>query len=240
MGVYKIMKRLLVGCLFIVSSLSGQEIYATFDVHAEQSAKVAFSSSGIVGKISANIGSIVKKDEVLAKLKNEDTKAMLNIYKTSLKYAKKDYERQVKVKNIIDKAKFDSFANKYESSKAQVTYQQELLNKTILKAPFDGLIISKEIESGDVVSGQMIKTAFQIQSISERKLVLQFDQQYNKIVKVGDTFSYKLDGDDKQYSGTISKIYPYANTSTRKISAEVLTNDILVGLFGDGYITSSK
>jgi len=70
--------------------------------------------------------------------------------------------------------------------------------------------------------------------------VLQFDQQYNKIVKVGDTFSYKLDGDDKQYSGTISKIYPYANTSTRKISAEVLTNDILVGLFGDGYITSSK
>lgn len=235
MGVYKMIKLILASALISVS-LYGQKVYATFDVVAQKSANVAFNSSGIVDKIYVDIGSVVKKDEILAKVKNDDQKALLNIHETTLKFAKKDYNRQVRIKNIIDQAKFDSYANKYESSKAQVAYQKELLDKTSLKAPFDGVIISKEIESGDVVSAQMVKTAFKIQSVNKRKLVLQFDQKYHNVVKVGDKFEYKLDGDENEYLGIISKIYPYANTKTRKIQAEVLTMEILVGLFGDGYI----
>ncbi len=84
----------------------------------------------------------------------------------------------------------------------------------------------------------MIKTAFGIQSKEKRKLVLQFDQKYHGVVKVGNEFKYNLDGDDRNYTGTISKIYPYANIKTRKIKAEVMTKNFIVGLFGDGYITS--
>jgi len=251
MGVYKIMinknngqilskttKKLLIGLLFVASSLSAEQIYATFDVLATKNANVAFSSSGIIDKVLVDIGSVVKTDEKLAVLDNADTKALLHVHQTTLKYAKKDFDRQKKIRNIIDKAKFDSYANKYESAKAQVAYQERLFEKTTLRAPFDGVIISKEIESGDVVSGQMVKTAFKIQSINNRKLVIKFDQKYHNIVKVGDSYKYKLDGSETLYTGIISKIYPYANTKTRKISAEVKTVDILVGLFGDGYITS--
>jgi len=234
------MRKIVLSSLLLVGSLFAEQIYATFDVTAKQSANVAFSSSGIVGKIDVDIGSVVKKGDTLAVLKNEDTKALLNIHKTTLKFAKKDYERQVQIKNLIDQAKFDSFANKYESAKAQVAYQEELLDKTILKAPFDGIIISKEIESGDVVSGQMVKTAFKMQSKTKRKLVLEFDQKYHNQVKVGDIYTYKLDGDTKEYKGKITKVYPYADTKTRKIGAEVITTNMLVGLFGDGYIESTK
>jgi len=171
-------------------------------------------------------------------LDNRDTKALLNVYQTTLKYAKKDFQRQEKIRNIIDQAKFDSYANIYESAKAQVNYQKTLLDKTILKAPFEGVIISKEIESGDVVSGQVIKTAFKIQSTHKRKLLVHFDQKYNGIVKVGDIFTYTLDGDETKHKGKLSKIYPFADTKTRKIEAEVLTKDLLVGLFGDGTISS--
>ena len=38
------------------------------------------------------------------------------------------------------------------------------------------------------------------------------------------------------YDGIISKIYPYANYNNRKIKAEVKANDLMVGLFGEGYI----
>jgi multidrug resistance efflux pump len=161
---------------------------------------------------------------------------MLYIYQTTLKYAKKDYERQSQVQDLIDEAKFDNYEMVYESAKAQVEYQQSLLDKTILKAPFDGVIISKEIESGDVVSGQVIKTAFQIQSKVSRKLILEFDQKYHSTVNVGDVFKYKLDGNDTVYTQKISKVYPYSDTSTRKIKAEVITKNLMVGLFGDGYI----
>ena len=62
-----------------------------------------------------------------------------------------------------------AYLYKYENAKAQLIYQQALLDKTLLKAPFDGLITQKSVEVGDVVSGAMIRTVLKIQSIHERK-----------------------------------------------------------------------
>lgn len=230
------MKKIILLIFIINIHLFAEQIYATFDVVAKQSANLAFSASGIIKDIKVDIGSEVKKGAILASLNNQDLQASLNIVNTTLKYAKKDLLRQEKIKNIIDQAKYDSFEQKYESAKAQVQYQKALLDKTILKAPFNGVIISKEIEIGDVVSGQVIKTTFKIQSKSKRKLLLSFDQKYNGVVKKGDIFTYTLDGSDRKYQGKITKVYPYSDTKTRKIKAEVETKNLLVGLFGDGYI----
>ena len=152
--------------LFITLQLNAEEIYATFDVEAEQSASLAFSSSGIIGNMNVDIGSVVKKDELLAALINDDIKAMVEVSKVALKYAKSDYERQEKVKQHINESLFDSFANKYDSAKVQLQYQKTLLDKTYLRAPFDGIITAKKVEVGDVVSGQMITEVFDIQSLS--------------------------------------------------------------------------
>jgi len=83
-------KKVLIYCFLLLSTLNAQEIYATFQVVAKQSANLAFNSSGIVNKIFVDVSSVVKQNEELAILKNQD-----------------------------------------------------------IKAPFDGVIISKEIESGD-------------------------------------------------------------------------------------------
>lgn len=224
------------GLIFSVISLYADNIYATFDVKAEKSADLAFSTGGIIKEMKVDIGSLVKKDDILASLENEDVKALLQTYKTTLKYAKLDFDRQKKVKNIIDKAQFDSFEYKYENAKNQVAYQKALLSKTHLRASFDGIITSKELEVGDVVSGQMIKTVFSIQSPILRKLVIKFDQKYFQDVKVGDIFKYKIDGDEKEYEGTIFKIYPTIDDTNRKVVAEVKAKNFPVGLFGDGYI----
>jgi len=230
------MKKVLITLVMFVSMLNAAEVYATFIVHPLKDAQLSFIASGLIDKIDVTVGSVVKKGEVLAQLQNQDLAAMLNVAKTTYKYAKKDYERQLKIKNLIDAAKFDAVANRYESAKNQLAYQEALYNKTFLKAPFDGVIYAKKIELGDAVSGMMLKTAFKIQSKSQRKLVLEFDQKYRNIVKVGDTFVYKLDGDSQTYRGKISKIYPRANLADRKIEAEVLAKNFLPGLFGDGHI----
>ena len=224
--------------IFALLQLNAEEIYATFDVQAQKSAALAFSSSGIIGNMNVDIGSVVKKDELLAALINDDIEAMVEVSKVALKYAKSDYERQEKVKQHINESLFDSFANKYDSAKVQLQYQKTLLDKTYLRAPFDGIITAKKVEVGDVVSGQMITEVFDIQSLTERKLVLKFDQKYHKVVKVGDSFIYKVDGDEKTYTGTIYKIYPTIDSRSRKMLAEVKAENFPVGLFGDGYITA--
>ena len=230
------MMKMMFSLMFLIVSLQAGEVYATFNVEAQKSADLAFSSGGIVERVFVDVGSSVKKGETLATLHHDDLKAMLKIAQTTLKYAKKDYNRQIQVKNIIDKAKFDQYAFKYESAKAQLLYKQALLDKTILKAPFDGVIFSKKVEEGDVVSGAMIRTLFEIQSLHKRKLILEFDQKYWKSVKAGDRFTYTLDGDNKVYEGVIHKIYPAIESKERKIKAEVLADDIMVGLFGTGTI----
>jgi RND family efflux transporter MFP subunit len=230
------MKKIFLTLLTLVSLIHAQNIYATFDVVAAKSANLAFTASGIVQKVNVDIGSIVKKGDILAVLDNDDIKAMLDKTKIVLKFATRELKRQEKIKNLIDASKYDKVLSNYENAKASVAYQQALYEKTILKAPFDGIIYDKAIEVGDAVSGMMLKTVFKIQSLKERKLILEFDQKYHGIVKVGQTFKYKVDGDSKTYTGVISKVYPYANFDNRKIKAEVKAKDFTVGLFGDGYI----
>ena len=229
-------KNLIVGLMLSLAALQAGEIYATFNVEAEQSANLAFTASGTVNKVNVSIASEVKKGEVLASLDNAEIKAALKIATTALKYAKRDYERQAKVKKLVDASRFDTYAFKYENAKAQVAYQQALLDKTVLKAPFDGVIYEKSVEVGDVVSGAMIRTVLKIQSLKKRKLVLEIDQKYWKVLKPGLTFRYKVDGDDTEHQGRISKVSPYADDANRKIRAEVETEGFTPGLFGEGYL----
>jgi RND family efflux transporter MFP subunit len=229
-------KNLIVGLMLSLAALQAGEIYATFNVEADQHANLAFTASGTVNKVNVSIASEVKKGEVLASLDNAEIKAALNIATTALKYAKRDYERQAKVKKLLDASRFDTYAFKYENSKAQVAYQQALLDKTVLKAPFDGVIYEKSIEVGDAVSGAMIRTVLKIQSLKKRKLVLEIDQKYWKVIKPGLTFRYKVDGDDREYQGKISKVSPYADDANRKIRAEVESEGFTSGLFGEGSI----
>ncbi|HUH42234.1 MAG TPA: efflux RND transporter periplasmic adaptor subunit [Sulfurimonas sp.] len=249
------MKKLYLTILLLTFNLSAQEIYASFFVKAYEDATLAFNAGGIIKKINADVSHSVKKGALLAELHNEDTKALMGIAKAdvdkaeiTLKYAQRDYEREQKVKHLVDEARFDTFALAYESAKASLqsakanlSYREALYKKTTLYAPFDGVIYEKNAEVGDAVTEMSPKSIFKIQSQNRRKLILEFDQKYWSAVKVGQTFKYKIDGDVSEHLGVISKVYPHVNEQNRKLIAEVEVKEFLVGLFGDGYIvTDSK
>ncbi|MFA6190811.1 MAG: efflux RND transporter periplasmic adaptor subunit [Sulfurimonas sp.] len=247
------MIKIIIGLMSLVLVLSAEEIYANFHSEAQKSANLAFDASGVVKSVFVDVSSVVKRGDKLVELYSDDLKASLEIAKASvtsaevtLKYAQKDYDRQVIIKHLIDEALFDKYAMNYESAraalqvaKANLAYRQTLYDKTILYAPFDGVIFEKAVEVGDVVNGMVLRTIFKIQSKSERKLVLEFDQKYWKNVAVGQTFKYTIDGDKQTYEGKITNIYPHANDENRKLLAEVKAKDFIVGLVGNGYINTA-
>lgn len=248
------MKNILVVFVLCIINLYAEDIYATFNIEAQKSANLAFNTGGIVKNVNIDVSDKVKKYEVLAILNDRDLKSALKIANANLKkaqvilkYAKSELDRQKKLKNLIDKSSFEKYELAYESAsanielmKANIVYQEALLDKTILRAPFDGVIFEKSVENGDVVSGGIIRTVLKIQSQYERKLTLEFDQKYWKTVKIGDSFVYSVEGSDEKYVGKISKIYPLVNSANRKIKAEVKAKNIPVGLFGSGYIKIAK
>lgn len=235
---------------FLMMSLSAQEVYAIFNVKAKNSADLGFGGNGIIQSINVDVGDSVRKNQILAVLESEDLQsniksAQANIQnaKITLNFAKRDYERYKKVRDLVDASTLDKYKKAYESAQSTLTQTQATLNqqtalrnKTVLKAPFDGVIADKLLEVGDVVNSAGNKSIFKIQSSREVKLVLQFDEKYWQKVKVGQPFVYRLDGSSAKHEGRISKIYPSSNPKNHKMSAEVVTSDVIVGLFGDGKI----
>ena len=244
------MKKVILTLLLGALGLYAEQIYATFDAEAEKAAELSLTTSGTIAGITIDVGSRVKKGELLLWLENADLKAALELAKARLeqarvtaKYAERNYKRFEKVQKVIDEGQFDQYASAYEQARsgvreaeANLRYQQALLEKTLLKAPFDGVISDKPVEVGDVVSGAMIKVLLRLQSAEEVTLKLAVDQKYWKALKPGLAFTYRVDGDATQRSGTISRVYPTANSANRKIIVEVPAKGIVPGLFGEGEI----
>jgi len=230
------MKKLILTAIFTAVSF-GQGVYATFNVLPVKEANLAFSTNGMVAKVNVDIGSKVAKKEVLAVLENSDLKARVAKAKAALEFANKNFKRALEAKDVQNKAIFDKFDFERKKAKADYNLAVANLNKSYLKAPFDGVITAKAVEVGDVVSAMAPRMLFKIESL-QKKLVLEFDQKYLNSVHIGDTFKYKLDSSNKVYSGKISKIYPSVDAKKRMARAEVEGVDLPSGLFGDGTIES--
>lgn len=230
------MKKIL-GILCVVGMLTtthAEDVYAIFNAEAIKDANLNLATSGIVSEIFVDVGSEVKKGDLLLKLFNKDIEAQANSTQQQFLFAKKQYERYQRSAGAVDRNSLDKYYADFKKLEADYAYQQAILTKTQLKAPFDGVVASKDIELGDGVSANSTKL-FRLIS-KDIKLVLEFDFKYISKVKVGDQFDFRIDGKEDPLHAVISVIYPTADTNTRKVKAEALVQGIVPGTFGDGYI----
>ena len=244
--------RILALAALLVSVVSASEgrVYATFDVEANQEATLALTQSGIVGAIKADVGDSVKAGDVLLVLENSQEKAAVaqasadyQAAKIGMEHARRVFARYTKIKDVIDKDQYEKYL--YEKETAEANFQRAeaalhiskiLLEKTYLKAPFDGTVSGRYVEVGDGVSGMQLTTLMDFISSGKRKMVLKFDAKHWKAVAVGDVFTYRVDGVEGEFKGEIAKIYPVSDKKSRNVKAEVYTEGLLPGLFGDGFI----
>ncbi|WP_199764054.1 efflux RND transporter periplasmic adaptor subunit [Helicobacter felis] len=231
-----IMKTILYVLLLLVG-LQAKEVYAIFNVEALEDANLTLDSSGIVDAIYVDVGSVVKKGDVLLTLYNKDKKSQVNSIIQQYDFMQKQYERYKKIGSAIDKNTLDKYYADYRKLEFDRNYALAVVEKTILKAPFDGVIASKNIELGE---GMGANNTILFRLVSKRvKMVLEFDSKYLPDVKVGDKFIYSVDGKPEKQQVTITKIYPTIDTNTRKVSAEALlppNSPLVPGVFGDGFI----
>ena len=241
------MMRILLASLFMVASCLGgkiyaEDVYAVFNVKAIKDSNLALDVSGVVEKIFVDVDSEVKKGAQLLMLDNKDKAAQLESIKQQYLFAKAQWERYAKSADAVDKNTLDQQKSNFKKLEADYQYYQSMYNKTVLRAPFDGVIAEKKIEVGDGVGGTST-TLFRLVS-AEKKLVLQFDSKHLDKIKVGDSFEYSIDGVGNKggkQSVTINKIYPTIDKSTRKATAEASApSSLKPGLFGDGFIKANK
>jgi len=231
------MKKVLISTLLMFQALIAGEVYATFDVVSEKSSELGLSISGVVGALQVDVGDKVKKGDLLLSLQNTQEK---NEYETARKNAEhsvKTYDRYAKIADVIDKEKMENYLYDKDIQLLNAQNKEIVFKKTELRAPYDLVVTKKNTELGDIVLGSQTKL-LTVASTRDVKLVLKLDEKYWNSVKVGQKFTYKVDGSDKKYEGVISKIYPTILPSTREMQAEVKAVDLMPGLFGNGTIAA--
>ena len=247
------MNKILLFLLSAAVALCAQErIYASFDVAAAKDAQLALKAVGIVKTVNVEVGSAVKRGDVLLELENESEKLAVKLAQNDLESAQ---TAKAHAKSVLDKFKLvQSVSSKQAFENAEFDFKnatlaenrahlalnlaQKRLEDTRLLAPFDGTISGKNIEVGEGVGG-VAQKLMSIFSYPDVKLKLSFDEKFKDRVKIGSEFIYKLDGQSEDRRGEISLIYPTIDTKNGKIYAEVRARNLTPGLFGEGYIVSS-
>jgi HlyD family secretion protein len=137
-------------------------------VVARRKAAVASKGTGQLVYLGVQEGDTVKKGQVIARLEDKDVIATFNRAKENLrmaeadlKDAKQSLERQKTLleRNLVAQADFDAAEARYnrvvasiESARAGVKEAEAAFDYTRIVAPFDGTVLSKNADVGEIVA----------------------------------------------------------------------------------------
>lgn len=226
-------------------------------VVAMQSASLGFQAAGFIAEIQKDAGDAVKKDEVLAVLDDADAKINLQVAQVRLTQASSNLEaarrelereRQLKKADASSAASFDRINSSYDQAKSakdlaalDVSKAEMSLDRTRLKAPYDGIVSTRAKNVGDYVTSGA--TIFDFVSSSNPEIRLQLPEQLLSKIKKGQEIDLTIPSINEKTKATISRIVPVISDRSRSFIIHAKLNEpkdsIVPGLFVEAKIDSS-
>lgn len=123
-------------------------------VSTKQNIVVFPEYSGVLSNVYVKEGQSVKKGQILAKIDDGGLKQQLAQLQIQADLAKTTYERQQRLwdQKIGSEIQYLQYKSSYEAQQKAVSQLQEQLEKTIVRAPFSGIIDDIITDEGSFVS----------------------------------------------------------------------------------------
>jgi RND family efflux transporter MFP subunit len=123
-------------------------------VEAETRADISPKITSRITELKVTEGSRVRKGDVLARLDHTDLDAQLHETEAAWENAKADLERQraLRAQDLTPQSALDAAVAAERTTSARVSYVKALLDYTVLRAPFDGVVVAKRAHVGEAVS----------------------------------------------------------------------------------------
>jgi RND family efflux transporter MFP subunit len=204
-------------------------------------ATVYARSNGYILRWTKDIGSSVKKGELLAEITapeidQELSQAMAAQQQaaSSEALAKSTSERwkNLREKDAVTQQDLDERQSTYLQAQANLASAQanaarlrnlQGFNKVV--APFDGVVTSRNIDVGDLVdagNGGSAKALFTIAQLDPLRLYVFVPQVYASQVKVGDAVTVHMaEHQGEEYKGTIARTARAIDAATRTMQVEI-------------------
>jgi len=190
---------------------------------------------GRITYLNINEGAFVKQGTLLVKLNDEDLVAQLKKLNAQLKLAKLN-ESRLKVlweAEGVNQADYDVAVQKVSDLEADIEYNKAMINKTEIKAPFNGVIGLRNVSIGAIVNAStMLATIQQTQSL---KVDFVLPETYAESVKTGKKVEIISDA-GKSYQAVITGIEPQVNTATRNLKIRAVFNQDIKNLSPGAFV----
>ncbi|MGB9149788.1 MAG: efflux RND transporter periplasmic adaptor subunit [Burkholderiales bacterium] len=234
---------------------------ATGFVVAQRKASVATKATGRLEWLGVREGSVVKAGEVIARLENRDVNATqdqaaanINVAKANLEQGQaelKDAEQAFKrsqellEKNFISAASHDSAVARLNKARATINslraavaaagagnrVAQVSVEQTLIRAPFDGVVLTKNANVGDIVtpfSSAAGTTGAVVTMADMSTLEVEADVSEGNLAKiqVGQPCEILLEAfPDTRYAGSVVRTVPTVDRSKATVMVKVKFNE---------------
>ncbi|MCC6251661.1 MAG: efflux RND transporter periplasmic adaptor subunit [Bacteroidia bacterium] len=208
---------------------SGKELnniqYVIGSIKANEEVKLIPETSGKLILINFKEGSQIAKGTLLAKVNDADLQSQLLKLKTQLKLAQDNESRLKKMLEIkgVSQEEYDTAKNLIETIEADIEYTKALIEKTEIKAPFDGKIGIRQVSEGSFVNNTTVIAS--IQQTHILKLDFTVPEIFVQNLKVGETIHFKVDNIDDTLNAKIEAIEPKIDEQTRSVSVRAIFNN---------------
>jgi membrane fusion protein (multidrug efflux system) len=180
-------------------------------------------ASGRLIYLNVPEGSVVSAGTVIARVNDADLKAQLEKSKVQLELAQKTEGRykELLAVNGINQSDYDAALNAVNGFKADINYNQALLEKSVLKAPFNGVLGLRQVSLGAYVSP--ITLIATIQQLDQIKIDFTLPEQYGNVLKKGSTVEIEVDAAKQiRQKATIIAVEPQIDQATRNLKARAI------------------
>ncbi len=178
--------------------------------------------AGILTKIYVKEGQAVTKDQVLAKIDDGNLTPQLAQLKLQADLAKTTYERQERLwkQKVGSEMQYLQAKTNYESQAKVVNQLQEQIEKTIVKAPFNGVIDEIITEQGNMVSPGSSQI-MRVVNLAEMHIETNVPERHLKSVTKNKKVHVNLPVLGETIHTTISQVGSFINPANRTFKIQV-------------------
>ncbi|HBT85464.1 MAG: efflux RND transporter periplasmic adaptor subunit [Fermentimonas sp.] len=186
----------------------------TATVEADKVNNIAPAMGGRIRQIYVDVGSYVKKGQVLVAM----DAATFSQQETQVATLRRDYERYRELYEVggISKQQLDQAKTQLDVAE---TAMENLSENTRLISPLSGVVTARNYDPGDVAMQLPILT---IESMNPVKVTLNVSERYYSQVSIGMPVEVQADAlGDEVFEGKISLIYPTIDPMSHTFTVEV-------------------
>jgi len=212
-------------------------------VVAQRKAAVASKATGRLEYLGVVEGDKVVRNQVIARIENSDMQAQLDQARANLKVNEAelfDARRTLdRVKSLVEKglspqadhdaaeARFRRVLASIDAAKAAVTGAEVNLENTLIRAPFDGTVLTKNADVGEMVAPMAagVGSRSAVVTIADMSsLQVEADVSESNIQRIQSDQVCEITLDaypDVRYAGFLSKIVPTADRAKATVMVKV-------------------